>query len=64
VLYPSSNVTFFKIGALREQAPQMVELYTESISTVLARSILVALAYIIVFLSVSWHVFKRAQILE
>jgi hypothetical protein len=30
----------------------------------LARSILVALAYIITFLSVSWQAFKRAQIQE
>jgi len=64
VLYPSSNVTFFKIGALMGQAPQMVEIYTEPLSTVLARSILVALAYIIAFLSISWYAFKRAQILE
>jgi ABC-type transport system involved in multi-copper enzyme maturation permease subunit len=64
VLYPSSNVTFFKIGALRGQSPQMVEICTEPLSTVLARSILVALAYIITFLSVSWQAFKRAQILE
>jgi ABC-type transport system involved in multi-copper enzyme maturation permease subunit len=64
VLYPSSNVTFFKIGALRQQTPQMVEICTEPFSTVLARSILVALAYIIAFLSISWYVFKRAQILE
>jgi ABC-2 type transport system permease protein len=63
-LYPSSNVTFFKISALSGQFPQLIELYTEPLSAVLVRSILVALAYTFAFLSVSWYAFKRAQILE
>jgi len=64
VLYPSSNVTLLKIGAPRGQSQQIVGTYTEPLSIVLARSILVALAYIAAFFSVSWHAFKRAQILE
>ncbi|MEM2363591.1 MAG: ABC transporter permease subunit, partial [Candidatus Nezhaarchaeales archaeon] len=63
VLYPSSNVTFFK-SIFTGQRIQMVELYTEPLLTVLIRSILVALAYILVFLAISWYAFKRAQILE
>lgn len=62
-LYSSSNVTFFKI-TFRGQFLQMVELYTEPLSTVLIRSILVALAYIFTFLAISWYTFKTAQILE
>jgi ABC-type transport system involved in multi-copper enzyme maturation permease subunit len=64
LLYPSSSVTFFKVRAVIGQLPQMVELYSEPLSTVLARSVLVASLYIISFLSVAWQVFKRAQILE
>lgn len=63
VLYPSSNVTFFKTVLVGHRI-QMVELYTEPLSTVLIRSILVTLAYIFAFLAVSWYAFKRAQILE
>ncbi|MGB9683336.1 MAG: ABC transporter permease [Candidatus Bathyarchaeales archaeon] len=62
-LYPSSNVTFFKT-AFMGQSLQMVELYTEPLSTVLVRSILVASAYILAFLAISWYAFKTAQILE
>ncbi|MEM3402996.1 MAG: ABC transporter permease [Nitrososphaeria archaeon] len=63
-LYPSSNVTFFKMSALIGQSQQLIELYTESLSIVLLRSIAVALAYIFGFLLISWYAFKRAQMLE
>lgn len=65
VLYPSSNVTFYKIGAFTPgQSPQMIELYAESLSLVLLRAITVAAAYILVFLFISWYALKRAQVLE
>ncbi|MEM2103449.1 MAG: ABC transporter permease [Candidatus Bathyarchaeia archaeon] len=63
VLHPSSNVTFFKTMFTR-QPIQMVELYTEPLSTILIRSILVASAYILAFLAASWYAFKKAQVLE
>ncbi len=63
-LYPTSNVTFFNISAFMGQSQQMVETYTEPLSIVLVRSVLVALAYIITFLSISWYSFKQAQISE
>jgi len=63
-LYPTSNVTFFSISAFMGQSQQMVETYTEPLSIVLVRSVLVALAYIITFLSISWYSFKQAQISE
>ncbi len=65
ILYSSSNVTFYKIGAFTPgQIPQMIELYVEPLSLVLLRSITVAAAYILVFLFISWYALKRAQILE
>jgi len=65
VLYPSSNVTFSKVGEFRPpEPPQMIELYVEPLSLVLARSIAVAVTYILAFLFISWFAFKQAQVLE
>ena len=65
VLHSSSNVTFFKIGGFQPgQIPQIIELYTEPLSLVLLRSIIVAVTYILVFTLVSWFAFKRAEVLE
>jgi len=64
-LYPSSNVTFFKIGALTPGQPfPMIELYAEPLSLVLLRSIAVAATYTFAFLFIAWYAFKRAQVLE
>jgi len=65
ILYPSSNVTFFKIGAFTPGQPlQIIELYAEPLSLVLLRSTAVAVTYILVFLFISWFAFKRAEVLE
>ena len=65
VLYPSSNVTYYKIGALIPgQLPQMIELYAEPLSLVLLKSIAVAVGYICAFLFISWFALQRAQVLE
>jgi len=65
ILYPSSNVTFFKIGALTPgQPPQIIELYAEPLSIVLLRSMIVAVTYTLAFLFISWYAFKRTQVLE
>jgi ABC-type transport system involved in multi-copper enzyme maturation permease subunit len=63
VLYPSSNVTFFKIDVFQPGQPSQT-LYVEPLSFILLRSITVAVAYIFMFLFVSWYAFKRAQVLE
>lgn len=64
-LHPSSEVSFFKMGGFRPGgSSSMIELYVESLSLVLLRSMTVALTYILAFLFVSWYAFKRAQILE
>jgi ABC-type transport system involved in multi-copper enzyme maturation permease subunit len=65
ILHPTSNVTFFKIiGLPIGENPQMIELYSEPLSIVLLRSVIVAVAYIFVFLLISWYAFRRAQVLE
>lgn len=64
-LDPSANVTYARIGSFTDvQNPALVPVYTEALSLVLLRSVLVALAYSVVFLVVAWIAFKRAQILE
>jgi len=63
ILYPSMNVTFYKISGFQPgQSPQI--LYEEPISLVLATSIAVAFTYILAFLLISWYALKRAQVLE
>ncbi|MCS7113879.1 MAG: ABC transporter permease subunit [Nitrososphaerota archaeon] len=61
-LHPSANVKYLKIGS-SGQLP-ISTLYSETLSFVLARAIIVALAYVAVFLFISWWTFKRAQVLE
>jgi len=63
VLYPSSDVTFFKKGGFQLEQPPPI-LYVEPLSLVLLRSITVAATYILVFLFISWYALKRAQVVE
>jgi ABC-type transport system involved in multi-copper enzyme maturation permease subunit len=68
-LYPSANITFYKIDisaitAGETTLPTNGILYTESTSIVALRSTSVALAYIVVFLFIAWFALKRSQILE
>ena len=69
LLYPSATVNFSRIDLQAIQAgqttlPTTEVLYTEPISLIAFRSLGVAFAYILVFLSVAWYAFKRSQILE
>ncbi len=67
ILHPSWEVTYYKIdigGLTPGQTPGWVELYSEPLSSVILTSITVALLYLIVFVAISWYIFKRAQILE
>jgi ABC-type transport system involved in multi-copper enzyme maturation permease subunit len=60
VLNPFANVTYIKISSMFLPTP----LYTEPLSLVLARSIIVAAVYILLFMFISWLAFKRAEVLE
>jgi ABC-type transport system involved in multi-copper enzyme maturation permease subunit len=55
VLNPAAEVNF-----LSARTP----LYTESLSLILARSVIVAIIYIVVFSFIAWFALKRAQIAE
>jgi ABC-type transport system involved in multi-copper enzyme maturation permease subunit len=64
ILHPNESVTFFKteISGNREMA--RVPLYTEPLSLVVTRSIIVAAIYIFVFNLIAWYALKRAQVAE
>jgi ABC-type transport system involved in multi-copper enzyme maturation permease subunit len=66
ILDPSTNVTFSKLGSFTpgQQLPEMIPVYTEPLSLILLRSIIVATAYTVAFVVIAWFAFKRAQVLE
>ena len=66
ILHPSWEVTYYKIN-IGEMAPGQIpweKLYSEPFSNVILTSIAVAIVYFIVFIGISWYVFRRAQITE
>ncbi|MDH5780741.1 MAG: ABC transporter permease [Candidatus Bathyarchaeota archaeon] len=66
LLHPSWEVTYYKIniGGTTPEQIQWIKLYSEPLSTVISTSIAVALVYFIVFVAISWYVFRRAQVTE
>ena len=67
ILHPSWEVTYYKIniGGMAQGQPFSLEpLYSEPLSNVILTSIAVAVIYFIVFIGISWYVFRRAQITE
>jgi ABC-type cobalamin/Fe3+-siderophores transport system ATPase subunit len=58
VLSPSANVTFTRLGNLTLGQPTLIPVYTEALSLVLLRSVLVALAYTMAFILIAWIAFK------
>jgi ABC-type transport system involved in multi-copper enzyme maturation permease subunit len=67
ILHPSRIVTFYKIdigGIGSGQTQGWIELYSQPMSTVIWTSIVIALVYFIVFVAISWYLFRRAQIME
>ena len=65
ILNPSANVTYFKISPIPSPPHyRAIPLYTEPLSLILARAIIVAAIYIMVFMFISWFAFKRAEVLE
>ena len=66
-LYPSAKVDFnttqIQIQAGQANITQKFA-YSEQISLITSRSIATATVYIIVFLTIAWFAFKRAQVLE
>ncbi len=66
ILHPSWNVTYYKLDLIQSSQGTTVweALNTEPLSNVIFTSIAIALIYFIVFVTVSWFVFRRAQITE
>jgi len=66
ILHPSWEITYYKIniGGTTPEQIRWVALYSEPLSTVILTSIAVALVYFIVFVGISWYVFRRAQVTE
>lgn len=66
ILHPSWEVTYYKINMVGTTPEQIewVALYSEPLSPVILTSIAVALVYFIVFVTISWYVFRRAQVTE
>ena len=66
ILHPSWEVTYYKIniGGVTPGQVGWEPLYSELFSTVIVRSVAVALIYFIVFVGISWYVFRRAQVTE
>lgn len=64
VLHPDENVTFFRLQIQGRGEITRVPLFTEPLSLVLIRSIVVALVYSVVFNFIAWYALKRAQVAE
>lgn len=64
ILHPTENVTFFKTEIIGARQITRVPLYSEPLSLVVARSIVVAAIYILVFNLIAWYALKRAQVAE
>jgi ABC-type transport system involved in multi-copper enzyme maturation permease subunit len=65
ILHPSWEVTYYKIDIGAPTLGQgWVKLYSEPLSAIILTSIAVALVYFIVFVAISWYVFRRAQVTE
>ena len=66
ILHPSWNVTYYKLDLIQSSqgTPVWEALNTEPLSNVIFTSIAVALIYFFVFITISWFVFRRAQITE
>jgi len=63
ILHPSWEITYYKIN-LGAVPPAFEPLFSEPFSTIILRSIAVALIYFIVFVGISWYAFRRAQVAE
>jgi ABC-type transport system involved in multi-copper enzyme maturation permease subunit len=61
ILHPNQTVTYYKIDL---STRQLSLIGSEPLSTVVTRSIVVAVIYILVFNLIAWYAFKRAQVAE
>jgi ABC-type transport system involved in multi-copper enzyme maturation permease subunit len=66
ILHPSWNVTYYKIdiAGSTQGAPVWQALNTEPLANIILTSIGVAIIYFVILITLSWFVFRRAQITE
>lgn len=64
ILHPSAEVTFYKMEFIPRGMPIYTELYTETLSFILTRALVVTAVYILVFSFIAWYALKRAQVAE
>jgi ABC-type transport system involved in multi-copper enzyme maturation permease subunit len=69
ILHPSWKATFYKMnigGIISGERHQITwtPLYSEPLSNIILMSIAVALVYFILFVAISWYLFRRAQVTE
>lgn len=64
LLNPTAAVNFIKFELTGGAGPRIIEVFTEPLSFVVLRSVLVASSYILIFAFIAWLAFKRAQITE
>jgi ABC-type transport system involved in multi-copper enzyme maturation permease subunit len=64
ILNPTANITFYKYEIQGSGNMRPIQLNTEPLSLVVAKSIAVAAVYILVFNFIAWFALKRAQVAE
>lgn len=62
ILNPAAEVNFIKFE-LTGAGPKIIDVFTETLSFVVLRSLLVASTYIFIFSFIAWFALKRAQII-
>jgi ABC-type transport system involved in multi-copper enzyme maturation permease subunit len=61
-LNPTAVINFVKFELVPGAAPKIIDVFTETLSFVVTRSIVVALSYIFIFSFIAWFALKKAQI--
>jgi len=64
ILYPSAEVEFYKIEFRLGGMPVYTFLYTETLSFIITRALVITAVYILVFGFIAWFALKRAQVTE
>jgi len=64
ILHPANNVTFTKTEISQGTGELLVPMYSEPLSLVVARAIIVAAIYIFVFNFIAWYALKKTQVAE
>jgi len=65
ILHPDAEIEFYKFEIKPgSQFPNYAYLYTETLSVVISRAVVITVAYMLVFSFIAWFALKRAQVAE